>query len=425
MSRGFQERTVRRTAGAARVRALRAFTWSCRKAVIENGHLAEAHDIISTDRTEFERHMRGHGLQPLKPTQEAWKPWTAPRPGREYQPKPMDPGQHVEWVKVTPGHWEGRDWNNPAASPGQWVEGTRETRAGIVWSTADVATAWYVQPDDNPARPVYVKRAGKRERWEHPEGTLYEIPGVAEAARANVLRGEIVRRQGIFPVIATVVKAWNLGAGRGQDEIYVEWHCDPSCPRAAGKEHYDHASHGYARGYFYGGGRDFNDGPWTPLRVAQALTSSSQAPNCLCPDCIIGIPIADGPATGPASGPPGGPEPAAGATQAAAAPVGGELAGDSPYRAALAALDGYTGTAARMAEATQVLEAQLTIHGLDRDQAVMRHIGALGEAAGALQSHVWAAHTGLTGRHAAGAEYHASGGDASASAFRTTGGSSP
>jgi hypothetical protein len=100
--------------------------------------------------------------------------------------------------------------------------------------------------------------------------------------------------------------------------------------------------------------------------------------------------------------------------------VGGELIGDSPFHSAIRALDGYATTASAMAEATDVLEAHITICGLDRDQVLMLHISAIGEAAAVLCAHAGSARTGLIERHAAGHEYHASGRDAAASGFRTT-----
>jgi hypothetical protein len=97
----------------------------------------------------------------------------------------------------------------------------------------------------------------------------------------------------------------------------------------------------------------------------------------------------------------------------------GELFGDSPYRSALSALDAYAYAAATNAQAVETLEAQLTVHGFDRDQALFRHVAALRESAALLQEHARNAQTGLFMRHTAGDEYHASGRDAAATAFRT------
>src|SRR3984957_4489314 len=185
------------------LRAQTGFAWSCRQGVTENGELTEIHQITSADRSEYARHMRGHGLAAPKSGYEPWKPWKPPRPVKEHKPRPMDAGQRAEWVKVTGAHWENpghqADDGTYVRPTGAWVEETRETRAGVIWSVADSPTAWWVQPDDDPAHPVYVKRAGKRHRDRvYGEGPLYEVPGAAEAARASVLRGEIVRKRGIF-----------------------------------------------------------------------------------------------------------------------------------------------------------------------------------------------------------------------------------
>ena len=101
-------------------------------------------------------------------------------------------------------------------------------------------------------------------------------------------------------------------------------------------------------------------------------------------------------------------------------PSGSELAGDSPFRAALAALDTFGRVAGDHGRAIQTLEAQLTVHGLDRDQALMAHIQALRGLAGQARSTADQARQVLVDHHAAGDEYHTSGVDAGASAFRNT-----
>jgi hypothetical protein len=207
----------------------------------------------------------------------------------------MDAGQRAEWVKVTGAHWENpghqADDGTYVRPSGAWVEETRETRAGVIWSVADSPTAWWVQPDDDPAHPVYVKRAGKSHRDRvYGEGTLYEVPGAAEAARASVLRGEIVRKRGIFPVVDAVLNEYgnyDTGTHRradGSRRVSVAWHSDEACPRAQGKEPYDPAGPGIAHGY-----RSHRDVAWTPLDVAEILAGPAQAPSCLCADCIIGL----------------------------------------------------------------------------------------------------------------------------------------
>jgi hypothetical protein len=275
----------------AEVRAATGFAWSCRQGRVENGELTEVHQITSGDRREYERHMRGHGLKPPKSGYEPWKPWKPPRPAQEYTPKPMDPGQRVEWVTVTEAHHENPGYlaadGTYVPASGAWIEETRQARTGDIWSVADTASAWWVVPDDDPARPVYVRRAGKswRDR-SYGEGTLYEVPGAADAARANVLRGELVRRRGIFPVVDAVINDHTGDYyGNGSNKrVSVVWHSDPACPRAQGKERHDPGSPGFAYGY-----RSGRDIPWTPLDVAEVLADGGQPPSCLCLDCIVNL----------------------------------------------------------------------------------------------------------------------------------------
>jgi hypothetical protein len=96
----------------------------------------------------------------------------------------------------------------------------------------------------------------------------------------------------------------------------------------------------------------------------------------------------------------------------------GELAGDSPYRAALTAMDGYDQVAQQHEQAAETLEAQLVLHGFDRDPGLMEHIRALREVASQIRAHTSGARQVLVDHHAAGDEYHTSGVDAEASAFR-------
>jgi hypothetical protein len=281
------------------------FAWTCRRTTADDGTTAtEPHQITSNDRAEYERHMRGHGLKPVKSTYQRPRPWKPPRPAAEHTPALDGAGQRIEWVTVTEAHWDGRHYDLATGTlirEGTWVPETRDTRTGTIWSVADTPSAWWVQPDDDPAHPVYVKRAGKRDRG-HGEGALYEIPGAGEAARANVLRGELIRKRGIFPVTDTVINEHTAGYyGNGSSKrVHVMWHSDPACPRAQGKERYDPASPAIAYGF-----RSHHDTAWTPLDAAQALASGQQPPSCLCPHCITGLDTATpaAPATTPAHHP--------------------------------------------------------------------------------------------------------------------------
>jgi hypothetical protein len=348
----------------AEVRAGTGFAWSCRAGVIRDGELAEVHQITDSDRGEYERHMRGHGLKPPKSGYQPWKPWQPPRPAREYAPKPMDPGQRVEWVTLTEGHHENPGYlaadGTYVPASGAWIEESRQTRAGVIWSVADTASAWWVQPDDDPADPVYVKRAGKSWRDHgYGEGTLYEVPGAAAAARANVLRGELVRRRGIFPVADAVINGHTGDYyGNGSNKrVSVVWHCDPACPRAQGKERYVRDSPGFAYGF-----RSGRDIPWTPMDVAEVLASGGQPPSCLCADCITGL-DADRPAAAtaaPAPGPDLAPSLAAAPDAGTDVPVSGAQPCGAPERARFAVAMTAPATDAEFLESCARLAAVLT-----------------------------------------------------------------
>ena len=283
----------------AEVRAGSGFAWSCRTVRAGNGELTETHQITSGDRGEYERHMHGHGFKPPKSAYRRWTPWTPPRPAKEYKPKPMDPGQRVQWVRVVKGHWEGRTYVEATDTTvarfegGTWAGEVRQTRTGVLWSVADTASAWWVQPDDDPMHPVYVKRAGKREHSEYGEGTLYEVPGVAEAARASAMRAETIRARGILPVIDSQSASYGGYGAAGTNRIYLAWHSDPHCPRAAGKDRYDPGNRppGIVYGYQPQGraARPLAQPRWTVWDVADTLVSGEQPPSCLCPDCIVNL----------------------------------------------------------------------------------------------------------------------------------------
>lgn len=98
----------------------------------------------------------------------------------------------------------------------------------------------------------------------------------------------------------------------------------------------------------------------------------------------------------------------------------GELAGDSPYRAAFTALEGYDQVAQQHEQASETLEAQLTMHGFDRDPQLMEHIRGLRETAGQIRTRTESARQALVANHSQGDEYHRTGQDAEATAFRTS-----
>ena len=275
------------------------FAWECRKPVTEDGQTREC-GASGSDRAEYERHMRGHGLKTAKSAYTPAKPWKPPRP-KDYAPGPADPGQRIEWEHVTEGHRDPGD--------GTWTPETRQARAGIIWSVADVPSAWWVIPDDDPGRPVYVRRAGKRDHWALTEGGLYEVPQAADAARARVIRGNIIRERGIFPVIDSRSPACRYNG----PSTYIRWHSDPACPRAAGKERYDPASPPAGTVYGYQpegrGLRTLGQARWNPLDVADMLTSGHQPPSSLCPNCITDLDITTTPPENDPGAIPDQPEP--------------------------------------------------------------------------------------------------------------------
>ncbi len=98
----------------------------------------------------------------------------------------------------------------------------------------------------------------------------------------------------------------------------------------------------------------------------------------------------------------------------------GELAGDSAYRAALAALDSFGQVAGQHQQAAETLEAQLTVHGFSRHPELMAHVTALRALAAQVRTDAARARQVLADHHGTGHEYHTSRSDAHASAFRNT-----
>lgn len=289
----------------AELRAETGFAWSCRTVEAERGQVTRACEVSGSDRAEYAAHHKTHGRAPLKSGYESWKPWRAPRPVREYAPKPMDAGQRVTWTSKprgghyeVPGHWEGEPYASRYVAPsGEFIHDPAETRTGTVWSVADTGTAWWVVPDDDPSRPVYVKRHGRKYSSEYREGELYEVAGYADRARANILRGNIVRERGIFAVIdreSSERVTWN---GPARTNRHLLWHSDRACARAAGKTAWDGSNPQERKIYTYG--RECEDSygraPWTALHVARVLAHGGQMPSELCPECIVNLDI-DAPA---------------------------------------------------------------------------------------------------------------------------------
>lgn len=269
------------------------FAWHCRKPVTGPGGQIRECDAGGGDREEYERHMRGHGLKTAKARTppRSWKP---PRP-KDYAPGPDDPGQRIQWQHDD-------------------HHGNTRTVTGVIWSPADRPGTWWAQPDDDPARPVYVIR------YRHG-ATLHQVDGAAESARENIIRGNIIRGRGIYPVLTD------------DGEPCVRWHSDPGCPHAAGRERYDPGRHGQLPGYTCDGYR-----PWTALDVGRELAASFQRkPPWLpmCPDCVTSLDItAPEPAPAPGNDPREQEPPAAGQAPArpepARIPAAPATGGDRP-----------------------------------------------------------------------------------------------
>ncbi|MBO0820634.1 MAG: hypothetical protein J2P26_07255 [Nocardiopsaceae bacterium] len=115
----------------------------------------------------------------------------------------------------------------------------------------------------------------------------------------------------------------------------------------------------------------------------------------------------------------GGEPEAAGVAATGPAPCE-ELAADSPYQAAVAALDSFGDIARGHEQAAEALEAQLTVHGFDRHQELMAHVTALRQLAGQARADAGRARQVLAERQATGDDYHTSGADVGASGFRNT-----
>lgn len=215
--------------------------------------------------------------------------WRAPA-RREYNPKPMDPGQRVTWTVTIPGRWErpgsmdGDVYHGPS---GKWLEAVTYTREGTIWSQATSASAWWVVPDDDPVNPVVVRRAGKSQH-QYREGQLFES-GECAGWRDGIRRAENVRRRGVFAVVDSeyTSRSWS---GPGTAWKTVMWHADPECPQAAGKPRDNGTGCAHGRsgpGY----------GTWDVNTVADVLVDrvSLASPPPFCAACIM-LEAADAPA---------------------------------------------------------------------------------------------------------------------------------
>ena len=230
----------------AEVRADSGFAWSCRTAASSNGELTEMHQITSGDRDEYDRHMRGHGLKPPKSAYQRWTPWTRPRPvdrvqaqadgprparavgprgqrplggphlrrGDGHHPRPFR-GRHLGRRKrarpapASSGRWPtppARGGSSPMTTP--CTRCTSSARASV--STLSTARARCTRCPVSPRRPARTSCAPR--------------PSARGAS---------------FPVIDSQSASYGGYGAAGTNRIFLVWHSDPHCPRAAGKDRYD------------------------------------------------------------------------------------------------------------------------------------------------------------------------------------------
>lgn len=219
--------------------------------------------------------------------------WKVP-PRREYNPKPMDPGQRVTWHVRIDGHYA----NPPRFEDGEyrggtgWADAIEFTRAGTVWSVATSASAWWVVPDDEPGNPVVIRRAGKSYRHHWPEGTLYQSREL-EHWQDAMRRAENVRHRGVFAVIErTDPGRYDYASRRnGPDTHTLRWHAGQDCPDAAGMRRWD--GKGYAHNSH---GPDSEQ--WSAHSIASVLIGVTEYGGSLpvCGRCVL----LEAPAAGPA-----------------------------------------------------------------------------------------------------------------------------
>ncbi len=102
---------------------------------------------------------------------------------------------------------------------------------------------------------------------------------------------------------------------------------------------------------------------------------------------------------------------------AGAANLSGE-SGDTPYDAALGAFDAHSLAARQNAAAIEQVEATLTAHEFNRDPDVMAKVARMHELQAQADQAAADARAHMVSNHAQGKEYHGTGTDAAATAFR-------
>lgn len=218
-----------------------------------------------------------------------WKPPAR----REYNPKPMDPGQVIVWTHRIHGRWTVPSHYDAAANvytPAEgWIPPVDTERIGVIWSDGSAPSTWWVLPDDDMLNPVLVRRAGKRHTPEWREGDLFQGTE-GEGWRERIHRAENVRKRGIYAVVhETYTVPRSYGYGSRETHQPLMWHCDPDCPEAADKER-DDEKDGH-EGYRIGrhAPSDAGGGTWTVNTVTDVLVGRVHlsSPPPFCPRCIM------------------------------------------------------------------------------------------------------------------------------------------
>jgi hypothetical protein len=141
--------------------------------------------------------------------------------------KPSDAGQPVTWTRVAAGHWTipGATWQEPGS--GTYIPAKSQSAgpvANSVWARCEDGTMVVL------GMPAH-RNALLRKCLSPCEMTAYGDTWWRDAVR----RAEHVRSFGSVFAAVDSVRTSGYGRSARADEV-VTWHCDPSCPDAAGKK---------------------------------------------------------------------------------------------------------------------------------------------------------------------------------------------
>lgn len=152
--------------------------------------------------------------------------------------KRADAGQPVTWTRVTPGRWTipATEWRDTPG--GTWIPPVTTAMAGVIWSDGPEAhSVWArcVWARCADGAMVALKMPANRNALLAAALSPSEMTAYGDTWwRDAVRRAEHVRSFG--SVFAAVDSVRTSGYGRSaRAEEAVTWHCDPSCPDAAGK----------------------------------------------------------------------------------------------------------------------------------------------------------------------------------------------